>query len=182
MSARSVAVCLLAVIAAAVASAEVHVWSSPDVEIWNDYPVAFPTVLENVVSVELHMAGNTGASRGSCDTPGGGEYYEQPWAISIVLEGAAVAQVTTGGGAADRDYEVLVPFELAEGQADWSFLEDGVTVASFEAAGIQLPMPWPFCMTLVPRYPTTEVFEIIVTTGSVAAEGVTWSAIKARYR
>lgn len=181
MNSRYVAVFLLVLIAAAV-NAEVHVWSNPDVEMWNTYPVEFPAVLEGIASVELHMAGNSGASRGSCDTPGGGQYFEQPWAISIVLEDLAVAQVTSGNGPIDQDYDVTVAFELVEGQADWSFLEDGVTSAFFQATGVSLPMGYPWCIPLAPHYPTTDVLDIIVTTDSVATEGTTWSAVKALYR
>jgi len=172
----------LFVLLASAGSAEVHVWSAPEVEMWHSYPVEFPTVLQDIVAVELHMAGNSGASRGSCDTPGGGQYFEQPWAISIVLEDLAVAQVTDGSGPIDQDYDVTVAFELVEGQVDWSFLEDGVTSAYFQATGVDLPMGWPWCTPLAPHYPTTDVLDIMVTTVTVAVEGSAWSAVKALYR
>lgn len=181
MSAKVIAVCLLVLVAAA-AHAEVFVWSNPEVAMWNTYPVEFPSVLTGIVSVELHMAGNSGASRGACNTPGGSDIYEQPWAISILLEGLAVARVTSGGGPIDQDYEVTVAFELVEGQTDWSFLEDGVTSAEFRASGITLPGQYPMCNSLVPHYPTVEAFDIIVTTDSVPTEGTSWTTVKALYR
>jgi hypothetical protein len=181
MNSKDLVACLLVLIATT-ATAEVHVWSNPGVEMWNTYPVEFPAVLEGVVSVELHMAGNSGASRGSCDTPDGGQYFEQPWAISLVLEDLAVAQVTDGSGPIDQDYDVTVAFELVEGQADWSFLEDGVTDVFFQATGVSLPMGYPWCMPLAPHDPTTDVLDIIVTTDSVATAGTCWSSIKALYR
>lgn len=181
MGSKLIAVSLLAVIATA-AHAEVTVWSNPEVEMWHTYPVEFPSVLTGIVSVELHMAGNSGASRGSCNTPGGSDIYEQPWAISIALEGLAVARVTSGEGPIDQDFEVTVAFALVDGQTDWSFLEDGLTSAEFRASGIDLPGVFPFCHALVPHYPTVEAFDIIVTTSSVPAPGTSWATVKALYR
>lgn len=180
---KSVAIALfLLVLVAGTTSAEVHTWSNPDVEMWETYPVEFAGALEGIVSVEVRMAGNTGASRGMCETPGGSDVYEQPWAIFIELEDAAVAHVTSSSGEAYRDFDVTVPFQLTEDRSDWSFLADGITSAFFNGHGVDLPMAWPFCMPLASPKPGIDVFEIIVTTGAVATENTRWSAVKALYR
>lgn len=181
MGSKLIAICLL-VLTAAAADAEVFVWSNPEIEMWNTYPVEFPTALAGIVSVEPHMAGNSGASRGACNTPGGSDIYEQPWAISVALDGLAVAQVTSGGGPIDQDYDVTVAFALVDGQKDWSFLEDGLSSAEFRAFGNTLPGGYPFCNSLVPHDPTVTAFEIIVTTDSVPAADTAWTTLKALYR